>query len=224
MFGVCIAGRLPQTPSSQPDPTHLIFTLEKASSINHVTVFMDGTTPFPSGYAATVHFLLPGGQGDQWKLLGCLKNDKPSAIFRLRGGASVTTAAQGGGGGGGTSSTGLGFSSGADAGSGSSSASSSSDTTTALLGISIESEESVSAQMATLSGGGASGMDSSDSNAGALVKANTSTTTTSPSIDPQMALALAPKIGEFSTTEQRVSKCSWECTLLTLFLVLHPSK
>jgi hypothetical protein len=47
-------------------------------------VFLLGTIPFDPGYAATVHFLWPGGENG-WKLLGMLSNEKPSAIFRLRG-------------------------------------------------------------------------------------------------------------------------------------------
>ncbi|KAG8799488.1 hypothetical protein FRC17_007130 [Serendipita sp. 399] len=41
-----------------------------------------GDVPFPPGYAATVHFYWPD-KGIQ--LLGMLSNDKPSAIFRVRG-------------------------------------------------------------------------------------------------------------------------------------------
>ncbi|CAE6422894.1 unnamed protein product [Rhizoctonia solani] len=38
--------------------------------------------PFPPGYAATVHFHWPG---KGFQLLGMLSNEKPSAVFRLRG-------------------------------------------------------------------------------------------------------------------------------------------
>jgi len=38
--------------------------------------------PFPDGYGATVHFFWPG---KGFQLLGMLSNEKPSAIFRLRG-------------------------------------------------------------------------------------------------------------------------------------------
>ncbi|PSR72143.1 hypothetical protein PHLCEN_2v11991 [Hermanssonia centrifuga] len=40
------------------------------------------TVPFPEGYGATVHFFWPG---KGFQLLGMLSNEKPSAIFRLRG-------------------------------------------------------------------------------------------------------------------------------------------
>ncbi|KAG8725586.1 hypothetical protein FRC09_008443 [Ceratobasidium sp. 395] len=38
--------------------------------------------PFPPGFAATVHFHWPG---KGFQLLGMLSNEKPSAVFRLRG-------------------------------------------------------------------------------------------------------------------------------------------
>ncbi|KAH9941553.1 DUF775-domain-containing protein [Amylocystis lapponica] len=82
MFGCLVAGRLLQTNLQQVDETHALFELPAASTINHICVFLLGTVPFPDGYGATVHFHWPG-RGFQ--LLGMLSNDKPSAIFRLRG-------------------------------------------------------------------------------------------------------------------------------------------
>ncbi|KAH7928867.1 DUF775-domain-containing protein [Leucogyrophana mollusca] len=82
MFGCCVAGRLLQTNLTQVDETHALFEVPAASSINHICVFLLGTVPFPEGYGATVHFFWPG-KGSQ--LLGMLSNEKPSAIFRLRG-------------------------------------------------------------------------------------------------------------------------------------------
>jgi len=82
MFGCVVAGRLVQTNLQQIDETHAIFELPNVSTINHICVFLLGTVPFPVGYGATVHFHWPG-KGSQ--LLGGLSNDKPSAIFRLRG-------------------------------------------------------------------------------------------------------------------------------------------
>ncbi|KAI9140989.1 hypothetical protein BKA69DRAFT_1076597 [Paraphysoderma sedebokerense] len=59
------------------------FALEIPSveKINHLVIFLVGD-PFPEGFAATVHILLPNSP---WQLLGQLSNDKPSAIFRLSG-------------------------------------------------------------------------------------------------------------------------------------------
>jgi len=82
MFGCCVAGRPLQTNMQQIDETHALFELPSASSINHICVFLLGTIPFPEGYGATVHFYWPG---KGFQLLGMLSNDKPSAIFRLRG-------------------------------------------------------------------------------------------------------------------------------------------
>ncbi|KAJ6562483.1 hypothetical protein B0H19DRAFT_98434 [Mycena capillaripes] len=82
MFGCCVAGRLLQTNLQQVDETHALFELPAASSINHVCVFLLGTVPFPDGYGCTVHFHWPG---KGFQLLGMLSNEKPSAIFRLRG-------------------------------------------------------------------------------------------------------------------------------------------
>lgn len=86
MFGCCVAGRLLQTNLQQVDDTHALFELPAASTINHVCVFLMGTSksnlylidvsstcgflvPFPEGYGATVHFYWPG-RGFQ--LLGML--------------------------------------------------------------------------------------------------------------------------------------------------------
>ncbi|KIY49702.1 DUF775-domain-containing protein [Fistulina hepatica ATCC 64428] len=88
MFGCCVAGRPLQTNLQQIDETHAIFELPCAHSINHICVFLLGTVPFPEGYGATVHFFWPG---KGFQLLGMqlyllrLSNQKPSAIFRLRG-------------------------------------------------------------------------------------------------------------------------------------------
>ncbi|EDR10546.1 uncharacterized protein LACBIDRAFT_293582 [Laccaria bicolor S238N-H82] len=82
MFGCCVAGRLLQTDLQQIDDTHASFQLPAASSINHICVFLLGTVPFPDGYGATVHFFWPG---KGFQLLGMLSNEKPSAIFRLKG-------------------------------------------------------------------------------------------------------------------------------------------
>ena len=78
MFGVIIAGRAPQTNLEQIDSTKYVFNLPDAGSINHLVVFM--TSPFPNGYAATIHF---GWPDKPFILLGMVSNDKPSAVFKL---------------------------------------------------------------------------------------------------------------------------------------------
>ncbi|KAK0557335.1 hypothetical protein OC846_000554 [Tilletia horrida] len=82
MFVCIAAGQLPMPAPQQVDETHFVFVLE-AANLNHIVVALSGVTPFPEGYSATVH-LLWSGEGQSWKLLGCLKNTKPSAIFRIR--------------------------------------------------------------------------------------------------------------------------------------------
>ncbi|KAI9513481.1 DUF775-domain-containing protein [Russula earlei] len=82
MFGCLVAGRILQTNLQQIDETKAAFELPAAETINHICVFLLGTAPFPDGYGATVHFFWPG---KGFQLLGMLSNEKPSAIFRLRG-------------------------------------------------------------------------------------------------------------------------------------------
>ncbi|KAF8743570.1 hypothetical protein AX14_002118 [Amanita brunnescens Koide BX004] len=89
MFGCVVAGRIIQTNLQQVDDTHAYFELPNASGINHICVFLLGSVPFPDGYGATVHFFWPG---KGFQLLGMLSNDKPSAIFRLRGSFTPTNA------------------------------------------------------------------------------------------------------------------------------------
>ncbi|TDL20679.1 DUF775-domain-containing protein [Rickenella mellea] len=88
MFGCVVAGRLLQTNLQQIDDSHAIFELPSASTINHICVFLLGNLPFPEGYGAAVHFHWPG---KGFQLLGMISNDKPSAIFRLRGTYSSST-------------------------------------------------------------------------------------------------------------------------------------
>ncbi|RSH94275.1 hypothetical protein EHS25_004078 [Saitozyma podzolica] len=81
MFGAIVAGRLVQTNLQQIDETHFVFPLEQPYEINHLTVFLLGTIPFPEGYGASVHFAWPG---KDYIPLGVLTNSKPSSIYRLR--------------------------------------------------------------------------------------------------------------------------------------------
>ncbi|KAJ7768670.1 hypothetical protein DFH07DRAFT_807561 [Mycena maculata] len=127
MFGCCVAGRLLQTNLQQVDETHALFELPAAGAINHVCVFLLGTVPFPDGYGCTVHFFWPG---KGFQLLGMLSNDKPSAIFRLRG----TYTAQGK----------------AAFSASSSSSDMQQEEVTAILGLSIEPLSDIGVQMANM--------------------------------------------------------------------------
>lgn len=116
--------------TNQIDETHALFELPHASAINHVCVFLLGTVPFPDGYAATVHFFWPG---KGFQLLGMLSNEKPSAVFRLRGTFTSTPASD---------HTQNAFTTTA--------VHNSDAEVTAVLGISIETIEQVQIQMSTL--------------------------------------------------------------------------
>ncbi|KAJ1661119.1 hypothetical protein IWQ61_000055 [Dispira simplex] len=89
MFGCIVAGRLVQTNLQQVDVNKYVFELTDPHAINHLVVFLLGTIPFESGYAATVHF--HRAETQTWQLLGMLSNTKPSAIFRLRPGNAKPT-------------------------------------------------------------------------------------------------------------------------------------
>ncbi|KAN0066260.1 hypothetical protein ACQY0O_000354 [Thecaphora frezii] len=180
MFSCVVAGRLPLTAPQQVDATHAIFLLENAQDINHVTVFMTGEQAFPPGYSATVHFLWPG-ENKQWMLLGCLRNTKPSAIFRLRGSAVPSSA---------TSASGSSaLFTGANA---STNFAGAAQSVTATLGISIEGDEVVDAQMATLQ---AQQAQNSSTTSTALVPAG-ATAAMDRAKALEAALALAPKIAK----------------------------
>jgi len=120
-----------QTNLQQVDETHAYFELPAASTINHVMVFLLGTIPFPDGYGASVHFYWPG---KGFQLLGMLSNEKPSAIFRLRGTYNQTS----------TSTSHTAFS-GATTG-----APNASNDVAAVLGLSIEPLPQILAQLSTL--------------------------------------------------------------------------
>ncbi|KAH8833693.1 hypothetical protein DL96DRAFT_1666751 [Flagelloscypha sp. PMI_526] len=89
MFGCVVAGRPVQTNLQQIDTTHAVFELTDANRINHLCVFLLGTVPFPDNMACTVHLYYPGKGfqllGGQAYFFSVLSNEKPSAIFRLKG-------------------------------------------------------------------------------------------------------------------------------------------
>lgn len=188
MFFIISPGRLPLTPTSpqasQASETQLLFQLDRADQLNHVVVAMTGEAAFPEGLGATVHMQLPtggeagpssGGGGGGWRLLGCLTNEKPSAIFRLKGLGQQSQQVSG-------------------AGMGDAMATGTTASNVACLGISVEPLETVQAQMATLPGAASGNGSDAAAASGQLVKAGARAP-----IDPQAALALAPKIGEFTT-------------------------
>lgn len=44
MFGCCVAGRLLQTNLQQIDDTHALFDIPAAEKVNHICVFLLGTS------------------------------------------------------------------------------------------------------------------------------------------------------------------------------------
>ncbi|XP_078258798.1 protein Hikeshi isoform X7 [Rhinoraja longicauda] len=84
MFGCLVAGRLVQTDAQQVAEGKFVFNLPDYESVNHVVVFMLGTTPFPVGAGGSVYFSYPDKSGmPVWQLLGFITNEKPSAIFKI---------------------------------------------------------------------------------------------------------------------------------------------
>lgn len=85
MFGCVVAGRplIPPSSLTQIDNTHAYFALPfPPSTINHITLFLTGDIAFPQGFGASVHFFWPG---KGFQVLGMVSNEKPSAVFRVRG-------------------------------------------------------------------------------------------------------------------------------------------
>ncbi|CAG9858225.1 unnamed protein product [Phyllotreta striolata] len=86
MFGVIVSGRLVQTEFQQISVTQVVTTIPDADNINHIVVFLTGTTPFPEGTGGQVYFSWPDPHAPpNWQLLGFISNQKPSVIFKISG-------------------------------------------------------------------------------------------------------------------------------------------
>lgn len=84
MFAILVSGRLVQTNYELVSENRFLFTIPEADTINHVAVFMTGTTPFPEGMGGMVYFNWPEPDSpSNWKLLGVMANEKPSSIFKI---------------------------------------------------------------------------------------------------------------------------------------------
>jgi hypothetical protein len=80
--GVIISGRPVVTePSSVISPTQFAFQIPSQPSFSHIVVFLLPGVTLPDGTAAAVYAQLPGTT--EFKLLGALANEKPSAIFKV---------------------------------------------------------------------------------------------------------------------------------------------
>lgn len=83
-LGVICAGRLVQTDFQQIADAQFLITIPEADNVNHVVVFLTGTTPFPEGMAGAVYFSWPDPTAPPaWQFLGYISNSKPSAIFKI---------------------------------------------------------------------------------------------------------------------------------------------
>src|ERR1700744_1288762 len=71
------------TQFKQVDVNKFVISIENAHLIQHIVVFLIGTIPFQQGYGASVHLHWPGLLSDNWRFLGIISNEKPSAIFKL---------------------------------------------------------------------------------------------------------------------------------------------
>lgn len=74
----------------QVEPTKWVFSIENASNVNHIAVFILPQTQFTDvNYTALVYFQLPNSA--DFKLLGGLNPARPLAIFRLNNTAVKST-------------------------------------------------------------------------------------------------------------------------------------
>lgn len=74
----------------QVEPTKWVFSIDNASNVNHIAVFILPQTQFTDvNYTALVYFQLPNST--EFKLLGGLNPARPLAIFRLNNTSSKTT-------------------------------------------------------------------------------------------------------------------------------------
>ncbi|RPB19563.1 DUF775-domain-containing protein [Terfezia boudieri ATCC MYA-4762] len=145
MFGCIAAGRPVQTNLNVLSPTQysILLPASPAQPLNHLVVFLLPNASLPPDTAASVYIQLSPTQ--PFILLGAIGNEKPSAIFRVKGLSSAA---------GGDvdaddmtdeSASGIGVGGGASAGS-----SSETTATTVTLGIAIEPLSSVLASLSSL--------------------------------------------------------------------------
>lgn len=93
MFGLVCSGR-PVQMAEQVDNLKFVFNVPNATNISHVSLFLLPNTPFDANYAALIYFKLPESEipqiqeitnnGDDFKLLGMISTEKPSAIFKIK--------------------------------------------------------------------------------------------------------------------------------------------
>ncbi|KAK3067691.1 hypothetical protein LTS18_000975, partial [Coniosporium uncinatum] len=97
-FGLILSSRPVLTPPAAITETQYAFQFPSEPSFSHIVVFLLPNTPLPPDTAAAVYIQLPNSNGE-FKLLGAIANEKPSAIFKVRAGTGTGTSATGGAGG-----------------------------------------------------------------------------------------------------------------------------
>jgi hypothetical protein len=80
-IGVIVSGRPVLTDARIVSPTQFAFQIAAQPSFSHMVVFLLPGITLPDGTAAAVYAQLPGAT--QFKLLGAIANEKPSAIFKV---------------------------------------------------------------------------------------------------------------------------------------------
>jgi hypothetical protein len=83
-FGVIVSGRPVLTDAQVVSPTQVAYQIPSQPSFSHIVVFLLPGTTLPNNTAAAVYAQLPGST--EFKLLGAIANEKPSAIFKVRNG------------------------------------------------------------------------------------------------------------------------------------------
>jgi len=79
--GIIISGRPVLTDARVASGTEFAFEIPSQPSFSHIAVFLLPGIALPDGHAAAVYAQLPGAT--QFKLLGAIANEKPSAIFKV---------------------------------------------------------------------------------------------------------------------------------------------
>ncbi|KAF1846659.1 DUF775-domain-containing protein [Cucurbitaria berberidis CBS 394.84] len=80
-FGVIVSGRPILADAQVISQTQFAFQIPSQPSFSHIVVFLLPGVTLPDGTAAAVYAQLPGAS--DFKLLGAIANEKPSAIFKV---------------------------------------------------------------------------------------------------------------------------------------------
>ncbi|KAJ4301660.1 hypothetical protein N0V90_003753 [Kalmusia sp. IMI 367209] len=81
MFGVIVSGRPVLTDAQPISETQFAYQIPSVPPFSHIVVFLLPGTTLPDGTAAAVYAQLPNTT--EFKLLGAIANEKPSAIFKV---------------------------------------------------------------------------------------------------------------------------------------------